>query len=597
MGSSCVTCRSAAQSSLPDDLQLTTFTGDEPRGVVAIQSLKTCVSHYHVGQSGPIDLWSANGGTSPKSVLSEGSRTPRDSAAFTSQEACKDISGLISSLRSGVGMTRGEVGQLALIQQLLAPYIDSLGKQSECPLPDDLVYPVLSNPNGKDLIDPFHSARRALSGAQQRVASESLNGGPPNGGYLGSTGTLACVPTSPTTTDGGVAKVRTFSEQFTPMPSILAGRHFHSDGETDSAVTAFATPLSDPRYVRLLEESKRAIKKRFLLLRCWSTVVDRESTGLEISFVELLHRAGARMIGSERLDLFSSLVARRGLFMDMMTKLFEIGLDNMESVYMLHQLGVRHIAYGLTRQDYEAYTGPFVRTVAACSLPNTCSSVVRNLLRQFWQQATTIMLDGAAETQGLLSLKEAPKGAPFAVIFTDVEASTNLWETQPVAMEKAVDEHHKLIRHLIEEHHGYEVKTIGDSFMIAFKNLADAVIMALRLQVELMRIPIEGLVVDGSQLEATGPDLLWNPSSLRVRTGVHWCTDATPKFDVVYKRYDFYGNDVNVASRVQDAGCGGQTLCSGSTMKAIQALPSSVRTAAFVRPHAFTERSKQRNKT
>ena len=196
--------------------------------------------------------------------------------------------------------------------------------------------------------------------------------------------------------------------------------------------------------------------------------------------------------------------------------------------------------------------------------------LVKHLLRNFWKRATKTMLEGSVESRCAFALRQAPKGSPFAILFTDIEASTSLWETQPVAMEKAVDEHHKLMRDLIHDHNGYEVKTIGDSFMVVFKSLTDAVTMALRLQVELLRATTDGLSVDPTRCEASGPSHLWNNSAVRVRVGVHWCTDAAPKFDVVYKRYDYYGNDVNVASRVQDAACGGQVLCTAATLTALK---------------------------
>ena len=330
--------------------------------------------------------------------------------------------------------------------------------------------------------------------------------------------------------------------------------------------------LRDPYLAKMIDDSRKKCYQSWLVWRCWKSVLDREDTGLETSFVELLHRSGSHVLGGERSDMFVNFINRGKPVMDMVTNLIENGLDNAKSVYTLHELGARHVAYGVTRQDYEGYTGPFVRTVEMCARPGTINTQVRRAFRQFWQRATEMMLEGAVESRGAVSLKQAPKSTPFAIVFTDIEGSTSLWENQPVAMEMAVDEHHKLIRDLVLDHNGYEVKTIGDSFMIAFKGLADAVTMALRLQVELLRASIEGLVIDGARCEASDPPEVWNPAALRVRVGVHWCTDATPKFDVVYKRYDYYGNDVNVAARVQDAACGGQVLVSEATLSALQQL-------------------------
>ena len=309
-----------------------------------------------------------------------------------------------------------------------------------------------------------------------------------------------------------------------------------------------------------------------MLLRCWRSVVDREDTGLETSFVEILHKTGESYIGEGRLALFSNLVARRRMFMDLVTKLFEIGLDDSEAVQLLRELGARHVSYGLTKEDYVAYTEPFVTTVVACAQPSTINPLVKHLMRQFWKRCTALMLEGSAESRCSFALRLAPKAGPLAIVFTDIESSTTLWENQPVPMETAVDNHHKLLRDLIHDHNGYEVKTIGDSFMIAFKSLSDAVTMAMRIQVDLLGQETEGLVVDGSNCEASGPARLWNDKTVRVRVGVHWCNDVAPKFDVVHKRYDYYGNDVNISARVQDAACGGQVVCTAETLKALQGM-------------------------
>eukprot|EP00759_Apiculatamorpha_spiralis_P017280 PhF_6_TR23316/c0_g1_i3/m.32952 len=66
----------------------------------------------------------------------------------------------------------------------------------------------------------------------------------------------------------------------------------------------------------------------------------------------------------------------------------------------------------------------------------------------------------------------APKcnGDPYTIMFTDIESSTKLWNKYPKEMKKAVEMHHSTIRWVLWWHRGYEVKTIGDSFMCAFKS-------------------------------------------------------------------------------------------------------------------------------
>jgi class 3 adenylate cyclase len=59
---------------------------------------------------------------------------------------------------------------------------------------------------------------------------------------------------------------------------------------------------------------------------------------------------------------------------------------------------------------------------------------------------------------------------PFTIVFTDIMASTVLWGRAPELMGPAVDAHHEMIRRILKKHKGYEVKTIGDSFMAVFRS-------------------------------------------------------------------------------------------------------------------------------
>ena len=80
--------------------------------------------------------------------------------------------------------------------------------------------------------------------------------------------------------------------------------------------------------------------------------------------------------------------------------------------------------------------------------------------------------------------KNAPKGPTAAIVFTDVQMSTQMWGTVPASMAVALDQHHDLIRAAIRRHGGYEVKTIGDSFMIAVDGPRRAAELALAIQTD-----------------------------------------------------------------------------------------------------------------
>eukprot|EP00658_Telonema_sp_P-2_P080696 TRINITY_DN8086_c0_g3_i2.p1 TRINITY_DN8086_c0_g3~~TRINITY_DN8086_c0_g3_i2.p1 ORF type:complete len:641 (-),score=130.11 TRINITY_DN8086_c0_g3_i2:381-2303(-) len=166
------------------------------------------------------------------------------------------------------------------------------------------------------------------------------------------------------------------------------------------------------------------------------------------------------------------------------------------------------------------------------------------------------------------AVKFAPKKVPFALMFTDVEKSTMLWERHGAHMEVAMDLHHSLIRELISEYQCYEVKTIGDSFMIACPTIVDGAMLALAIQTKLYEATWPEPIKDWKGGHATEEEYAHSTTiwcGLRVRIGLHYCREVEPKFDVIHKRYDYYGHDVNMSARVESMGQGGQILMTEDT--------------------------------
>eukprot|EP00667_Euglena_gracilis_P000421 EG_transcript_421 len=168
--------------------------------------------------------------------------------------------------------------------------------------------------------------------------------------------------------------------------------------------------------------------------------------------------------------------------------------------------------------------------------------------------------------------RAAPKDPtkPFAVIFTDIQASTALWAAIPNDMAVALDTHHVLIRNLIHKYHCYEVKTIGDSFMCAHKSPVQALRFALAVQevfhhhdwgTAAIDRAYEALGVEGSN--ATG---CWN--GLRVRVGIHFGYGDVRR-DPVSHGYDYYGTVVNTAARIESVCHGGQVCVSNTVYRAV----------------------------
>jgi class 3 adenylate cyclase len=74
-----------------------------------------------------------------------------------------------------------------------------------------------------------------------------------------------------------------------------------------------------------------------------------------------------------------------------------------------------------------------------------------------------------------------PRGT-VTFLFTDIEGSTRLWETQPAAVRAALARHDAHIRQAVSTRSGSVFKTGGDSFCAAFHTASDALAAALDAQ-------------------------------------------------------------------------------------------------------------------
>jgi len=131
---------------------------------------------------------------------------------------------------------------------------------------------------------------------------------------------------------------------------------------------------------------------------------------------------------------------------------------------------------------------------------------------------------------------QAPSGT-VTFLFTDIQGSTHLWETQHEAMRMALARHDDLVRRNIEAHRGFVFKTVGDAFCAAFPTAPDAIAAALDAQRSLYR--------------EAWPEF----APIRVRMAVH--AGATE-----FRDGDYFGSPLNVAARLLAVGHGGQTVVS-----------------------------------
>eukprot|EP00457_Paulinella_chromatophora_P001726 gb/GEZN01001728.1/.p1 GENE.gb/GEZN01001728.1/~~gb/GEZN01001728.1/.p1 ORF type:complete len:826 (-),score=151.72 gb/GEZN01001728.1/:316-2793(-) len=161
--------------------------------------------------------------------------------------------------------------------------------------------------------------------------------------------------------------------------------------------------------------------------------------------------------------------------------------------------------------------------------------------------------------------QEAPTGQ-VTFVFTDVQSSTTLWEKVPDAMDICLEMHDRILRQLLLQFKGYEVKTEGDAFMVTFFTTLDAVMWCLAVQEELVKadwLPDFLKMPVGKKEVVKGDDgeeiVVWN--GIRIRMGIH-TGKPNCRRNPVTGRMDYFGPVVNAAARISDSGHGGQIVVS-----------------------------------
>jgi class 3 adenylate cyclase len=149
----------------------------------------------------------------------------------------------------------------------------------------------------------------------------------------------------------------------------------------------------------------------------------------------------------------------------------------------------------------------------------------------------TVAREALAE-QPDLKPHAAPDGT-VTIMFSDIEGSTAMADRLGDArFMDVLREHNAIIREQVKVHGGFEVKSEGDGFMVAFQSAGKALACAAATQKAL----------------ATRNDTAEEP--VRVRMGLH-------AGEVIKEGEDFFGRNVIMAARVASQANGGEILTSG----------------------------------
>ncbi len=125
----------------------------------------------------------------------------------------------------------------------------------------------------------------------------------------------------------------------------------------------------------------------------------------------------------------------------------------------------------------------------------------------------------------------------ITLLFSDIEGWTPMTDKSDARAYSLLQEHHHIFRQAVNQHEGWEVKSYGDGFMIAFPSARKAILCALALQTNFFEFNV-------AQAEP-----------VRVRIGIN-------TGEPIQQGDDYIGRAVNLASRIQNEAAGGQILIS-----------------------------------
>eukprot|EP00163_Fabomonas_tropica_P017455 TRINITY_DN30_c0_g1_i1.p1 TRINITY_DN30_c0_g1~~TRINITY_DN30_c0_g1_i1.p1 ORF type:complete len:2576 (+),score=281.31 TRINITY_DN30_c0_g1_i1:473-8200(+) len=148
-----------------------------------------------------------------------------------------------------------------------------------------------------------------------------------------------------------------------------------------------------------------------------------------------------------------------------------------------------------------------------------------------------------------------------AFVVTDIESSTKLWSWNPTVMRLATETHNNIMRHCLASFGGYEIKTEGDAFFIAFSSPLDAVSFCVSARRALLTADWPELLLESETVPTVkSPDQeRYLARGLRVRFSVDY-GPANQVPNASTKRVSYVSPALNLATRLVDGIHGGQII-------------------------------------
>lgn len=133
-----------------------------------------------------------------------------------------------------------------------------------------------------------------------------------------------------------------------------------------------------------------------------------------------------------------------------------------------------------------------------------------------------------------------------AIMFADMVGYTAITQSSEALALELLEEYRDLLRPIIANHNGDEIKTIGDALLVEFRSALDAVSCAIDMQEAIARRNVEAAPVKRFQ----------------ARVGIY-------AGDIVRVGNDVYGDTVNLASRMQSLADPGEIVISSQVHEAV----------------------------
>ena len=186
------------------------------------------------------------------------------------------------------------------------------------------------------------------------------------------------------------------------------------------------------------------------------------------------------------------------------------------------------------------------------------SADIANILHKPTSKSAFLRTESSGSVEELLvhrqnidKLIEAKYKRPIVILFSDIVGSTQFFEQRGDIEGRAmVSRHHRQMFPVIQKYEGSIIKTMGDSIMASFENVAAACSCARDMQTILL-----------GENKSLPPE-----DRIAIRIAMHYGRAVIEKNDV-------FGDAVNVASRIEKYTDGSQIMLSQSVVDALQNNP------------------------